>query len=48
MYLGRSEEWPDEVMLAEMREHYPNIERAEIVQVIEQEPFNPGLGESST
>jgi hypothetical protein len=39
-YLGRSEEWPDEVMLAGMREHYPDIELTDIVQVIEHEPFN--------
>lgn len=38
-YLGRSDEWPDEVMLEGMREHYPDIEICDIVQVIEHEPF---------
>jgi len=38
-YLGSSEEWPDEVMLAGMREHYPDIELSDVVQVIEHEPF---------
>ncbi|WP_367714282.1 ASCH domain-containing protein [Nitratireductor sp. GISD-1A_MAKvit] len=36
-YLGRTEEWPDEVMLAGMREHYPGIDLTDIVQVIEHE-----------
>ncbi len=38
-YLGRSSEWPPEVMLAGMREHYPEIEMDDVVQVIEHEPF---------
>jgi hypothetical protein len=40
-YLGKSTEWPDEVMLRGMRDHYPEIELADIVQVIEHEPFKP-------
>jgi len=39
-YLGRSDEWPDDVMLPGMREHYPDIELSDIVQVIEHEPFD--------
>ncbi len=38
-YLGKSDEWPDDVMLAGMREHYPGIELNDIVQVVEHEPF---------
>jgi hypothetical protein len=38
-FLGKTEEWPDEVMLEGMREHYPNIQLSNIVQVIEH--FNP-------
>ena len=37
-FLGKTDEWPDEVLLAGMREHYPAIELTEIVQVIEHEP----------
>jgi hypothetical protein len=40
-YLGKSTEWPDEVMLRGMRDHYPEIEPADIVQVVEHEPFKP-------
>ena len=37
-YLGMSDEWPDDVMLAGMREHYPDIRLTDIVQVIEHDP----------
>lgn len=46
-YLGRSEEWPDAVMLAGMREHYPDIELADVVQVVEHEPYDPGAREET-
>ncbi len=34
-YLGMETEWPDAVMLAGMREHYPNITLNDSVQIIE-------------
>lgn len=34
-FVGRAEEWPDAVMLAGMREHYPEITLADTVQVIQ-------------
>lgn len=34
-FVGRKDEWPDDVMLAGMREHYPEIELTDIVQVVE-------------
>ncbi len=34
-YLGKSDEWPDEVMLEGMREHYPEITLTDTVQVVE-------------
>ncbi len=37
-YLGKRAEWPDDTMLRGMREHYPEIELTDIVQVIEHEP----------
>ena len=40
-YLGKTAEWPDDVMLNGMREHYPEIEMTDIVQVIEHDPFKP-------
>ncbi len=36
-FVGRADEWPDEVMLAGMREHYPEIRLSDIVQVVEFE-----------
>ena len=36
-YLDRQKEWPDEVMLEGMREHYPEIQLSSLVQVIEFE-----------
>lgn len=40
-FLGKSDEWPDDVMLAGMREHYPDIELTDSVQVIEHDPYDP-------
>ncbi len=37
-YLGKTEEWPPQTMLMGMREHYPEIELTDIVQVIEHLP----------
>jgi len=37
-HLGREADWPMDVMLAGMREHYPRIEWTDIVQVIEHLP----------
>lgn len=37
-HVGRAEEWPDDVMLEGMREHYPEIELTDVVQVIEFDP----------
>ena len=34
-YVGKAEEWSDQVMLDGMREHYPDIQLTSIVQVIE-------------
>ena len=34
-FVGMESEWPDNVMLAGMREHYSDIELVSIVQVIE-------------
>ncbi|MEP3297046.1 MAG: ASCH domain-containing protein [Pseudoruegeria sp.] len=34
-FVGKSDEWPDIVMLEGMREHYPEIELSSIVQVVE-------------
>ncbi|MCU1368394.1 MAG: hypothetical protein JWN39_4033 [Ilumatobacteraceae bacterium] len=34
-FLGMGAEWPPEIMLQGMREHYPDIHLDEIVQVIE-------------
>ena len=37
-FVGRSDDWPDDIMLEGMREHYPEIELSSIVQVVEFEP----------
>lgn len=37
-YLGRGADWPDAVMLEGMREHYPAITLADVVQVVEFRP----------
>ncbi len=34
-FVGRSDEWPDDVMLKGMREHYPDIQLSSTVQVVE-------------
>lgn len=34
-FLGKQDEWPNAVMLEGMREHYPEIELASIVQIVE-------------
>jgi hypothetical protein len=34
-FLGKQDEWPDAVTLEGMREHYPAIELASIVQIVE-------------
>ena len=39
-YLGTETEWPPLAMLAGMREHYPEIELHDIVQIIEH--LSPG------
>lgn len=37
-FVGKSNEWPDEIMLEGMREHYPDIELSSVVQVVELKP----------
>ncbi len=34
-YLGREDEWPEDVILEGMREHYPAIELDDIVDIVE-------------
>ena len=34
-FVGHAGDWPDDVMLDGMREHYPDIQLSSIVQVIE-------------
>lgn len=34
-YLGKESEWPDQIMLEGMREHYPEIKLSSIIQLIE-------------
>ncbi len=34
-YLGKEKEWPDQVMLEGMQEHYPEIELNSVVQLVE-------------
>lgn len=36
-FLGKAEQWPDDLMLEGMREHYPDIQLSDIVQVVEHE-----------
>ena len=47
-FLGREEDWPKEVMLEGMREHYPDIEWGDQVQIIEHlaPAFTPAPGSS--
>lgn len=37
-FVGKANEWPDQIMLEGMREHYPSIKLSSIVQVIEYNP----------
>ena len=37
-FVGKVDEWPDEIMLEGMREHYPEIQLSSIVQIIEYYP----------
>ena len=37
-FVGKADEWPDEIMLEGMREHYPEIQLSSIVQVVEYNP----------
>ena len=37
-FVGKSDEWPDDVMLSGMQDHYPEIGMSDIVQVIEHDP----------
>ena len=37
-FVGKAGVWPDDVMLAGMREHYPDIELSDVVEVIEHRP----------
>ena len=34
-YLGKTNEWPDQVMLNGMQEHYPEIKLTDIIQIVE-------------
>lgn len=34
-FLGKTEEWPEKIMLDGMRVHYPNIQLTDTVQVVE-------------
>lgn len=34
-FVGRRDEWPNDVVLAGMREHYPEIELTDIGQLVE-------------
>ena len=38
-YLGKTSEWPDEIMLKGMQEHYHEIQLSDIVQIVEH--LNP-------
>jgi hypothetical protein len=35
MLVGKQDIWPDAIMLSGMREHYPDIELDDVVQVVE-------------
>ena len=37
-FVGKSDEWPDEIMLEGMREHYPGIELSSVVEIVEFRP----------
>jgi len=34
-FVGKAKEWPDDIMLDGMREHYPDIQLSDLVQVVE-------------
>jgi hypothetical protein len=34
-FVGKKDEWPDVVLLEGMREHYPDIELSDMVQIVE-------------
>jgi hypothetical protein len=38
-FVGKADEWPDDIMLKGMREHYPEIELSSIVQIVEFKPL---------
>ena len=40
-FVGRAADWPDEVLLRGMREHYPDIMLCDLVQVVEHAPPAP-------
>ncbi len=40
-FVGKADEWPDQIILEGMREHYPDIRLSSIVQVIEYKPPVP-------
>ncbi len=40
VFLDQVDAWPDDVLLAGMREHYPGIALSDTVDVIEHEPMN--------
>jgi hypothetical protein len=37
MFLGKEVDWPPAVMLEGMREHYPDIQLSDVVQIVEHE-----------
>ena len=39
-FLGKAKEWPPEVMLNGMQEHYPEVQLQDVVQVIEFLPVS--------
>lgn len=39
-FLGREADWPDQIMLEGMKEHYPNIQLIDIVQIVEFRPLS--------
>ena len=50
-FLGKTKEWPVDIMLKDMRAHYPDIQLTDIVQVVEHctpEESLPYLGEPKT
>lgn len=37
-FVGKADNWPDNIMLEGMREHYPKIQLSSIIQAIEYKP----------